>query len=77
MTDDLDRPLPKKALNLFTIAEVLLVVAVLVCAAFGWGWLVLLTGWALLNVAFVRARVLRVYRRDLIDAANAGKKVRP
>lgn len=73
MTDNLDRPLPKKTLNLFTIAEVLLVVAVLTFAALGWGWLVLLTGWALLNVAFVRARVLRVYRRELVDAANSGR----
>ncbi|MGN0126041.1 MAG: hypothetical protein ACI38R_22595 [Rhodococcus sp. (in: high G+C Gram-positive bacteria)] len=77
MTDHLDRPLPKRTLNWFTAAEVILVVVVLVFAALDMGWLVVLTGWVLLNVAFVRARVLRVYRRDLVDEANAGKKVRP
>lgn len=77
MTDRLDRPLPKRTLNWFTAAEVILVVVVLVFAALDMGWLVVLTGWLLLNVAFVRARVLRVYRRDLVDAANAGKRVRP
>ena len=76
MSDYLDRPLPKRTLNWFTAAEVVLVVVVLVFAALDMGWLVVLTGWVLLNVTFVRARVLRVYRRDLVDAANAGKKVR-
>ncbi|MGU3587476.1 hypothetical protein ACLBYD_30595 [Rhodococcus sp. C26F] len=73
MTDERDRPLPKKTLTAFTIAEVILVVAVLVCAALGWGWLVVFLGWVLLNVAFVRARVLRVYRRELVEAANNGR----
>ena len=77
MTDYLARPLPKKTLHIFTNAEVLFAAAVLIFAAVGQGLLVVLTGWALLNVAFVRARVLRVYRRDLVDAASAGKKIQP
>ncbi|MGU3587494.1 hypothetical protein ACLBYD_30705 [Rhodococcus sp. C26F] len=76
MTDYRDRPLPRKTLTVFTIVEVILVVAVLACAALELGWLVVLLGWVLLNVAFVRARVLRVYRRELVDAANAGKQAR-
>lgn len=76
MTDYLERPLPLRTLNAFTIAEVTLVALVLVFAALGLGWLVLLTAWLLLNVAFVRSRVLRVYRRELVEAASTGRGAR-